>query len=161
MIFHPCDLVTCCTALAVISPSESRVYFHHGRTNPAWRGSNSQCPCLRAFDSWREHGRWQTRQLQTETWVRRNLPRFGPRRVKTYILLVWSYIASTVGAVTMVRRWELAMVEKRRVLAYTWGRWDLCEIRCIYPSWPPLLALIWGEVSGSGPSRLEVITNPN
>jgi hypothetical protein len=62
----------------------------------------------------------------------------------------------------MVRRWDLAMVEKRwRVLAYAR---DLCEIRLSIwpPSWPPLLALIWGgEVSGSGLSRLQVFANPN
>jgi hypothetical protein len=48
----------------------------------------------------------------------------------------------------MVRRWDLAKVEKRwRVLAYAW---DLCEIRFyarLSPSWPPLLALIWGTRS--------------
>jgi hypothetical protein len=26
-----------------------------------------QCPYLRAFDSWRERGRWRIRRLQTET----------------------------------------------------------------------------------------------
>jgi hypothetical protein len=28
-----------------------------------------------------------------------------------------------------------------------WGRWKLCEISCLFPSWPPLLALIWGARS--------------
>jgi hypothetical protein len=50
-----------------------------------------------------------------------------PERIKTYILLVWSCIACIVGPVIMIRRWDLAMVEKRwRALAYAW---DLCEIR--------------------------------
>jgi hypothetical protein len=66
----------------------------------------------------------------------------------------------------MVRRWDLAMVEKEmwRVLAYVW---DLCEIRylCEIGDLPFLAAppcpYMGGEVSGSGPSRLQVFANPN
>jgi hypothetical protein len=60
-------------------------------------------------------------------------PGSAPGRVKTYILLVWSCIACIIGAVIMVCRWDLAMVEKRwRVQAYAWDLceiWYLCEIR--------------------------------
>jgi hypothetical protein len=35
-----------------------------------------------------EYGRWQIRRLQTEIGEHESLPRFAPRRVKTYILLV-------------------------------------------------------------------------
>jgi hypothetical protein len=66
----------------------------------------------------------------------------------------------------MVRRWDLAMVEKEiwRVQAYAW---DLCEIRClceiadVYFLAAPPCPYMGGEVSGSSPSRLQVFANPN
>jgi hypothetical protein len=51
-----------------------------------------QCPCLRAFDSWRERGR-----LADSTALDRN--------------------RGIARAVTMVRRWDLAMVEKEMACA--------------------------------------------
>jgi hypothetical protein len=48
-------------------------------------------------------------------------PGSPPQRVKTYILLVSSCIAGICGAVTMARRWDLAMVERDGVAR-------LCEI---------------------------------
>jgi hypothetical protein len=62
----------------------------------------------------------------------------------------------------MVRRWDLAMVEKEiwRVLAY--ARSDcLCEIRDRPFLAAPPCPYMGGEVSGSGPSRLQVYANPN
>jgi hypothetical protein len=66
----------------------------------------------------------------------------------------------------MVRRWDLAMVEKEiwRVLAY---ERDLCEIRCLceigeisFLAAPPC-PYMGGKVSRSGPSWLQVFVNPN
>jgi hypothetical protein len=89
-----------------------------------------QCPCFEAFDSWRACG-----CLADSTASDRNrgctriYPGLAPRRVKTYILLVWSCIAGICGAVTMVRRCNLAKAEEDMAwLAYAW---DLCEIWCL------------------------------
>jgi hypothetical protein len=71
-------------------------------------------PMFRAFDSWRER-MWALggfdgfRQKQGYTQI---YPGSAPRRVTTYILLVCSCIACIVEVVTMVRRWDLAMVER-------------------------------------------------
>jgi hypothetical protein len=99
-------------------------------------------PMFRAFDSWSVCGR-----LADSTASDRNrgctqiYPGLPPRRVKTYILLVWSCIVGIYGAVTMVRRCNLAEVEGDGVAS-------LCEFREIAPpSWPPLLALIRGARS--------------
>jgi hypothetical protein len=56
-------------------------------------------------------------------------PGSPPRRVKTYILLVWSCIAGICGAVTMVRRCNLVKVEEDGVASLC--TWDLCEISCL------------------------------
>jgi hypothetical protein len=65
----------------------------------------------------------------------------------------------------MVRRWDLAMVEKEiwRVLAYAW---DLCEISCLceigdlaFLASPPR-PYMGGEVSGSGPSWVTCVCKP-
>jgi hypothetical protein len=56
-------------------------------------------------------------------------PGSAPRRVKTYILLVWSCIAGIFGAVTMVCIWDLVEVEEDGVASLC--TWDLCEIRCL------------------------------
>jgi hypothetical protein len=125
-----------------------------------------QCPCLRAFDSWSVCGCLEdstaSDKNRTQTGV---YPGSVPRRVKTYILLVWSYIACIVGAVTMMRSWDLVEVEEDGVASlYTW---DLCETRCLceitdrsFLAAPPR-PYMGGEVSGSGPSRLQVYANPN
>jgi hypothetical protein len=106
---------------------------------------------FRTFDSWSVCGRLTDstafRQKQGYT---RIYPGSALRRVKTYILFVWSCIACIVGAVTMVRRCNLAEVEGDGVASLS--TWDLCEIRCLceivlIPSWPPLLTLIWGARS--------------
>jgi hypothetical protein len=77
----------------------------------------------------------------------------GSKAVKTYILFVWSCIACIVGTITMVCRWDLAMVEKEACASLcVWGRWNLREIRCLSPSW---------QVSGFGLSQLQVYANPN
>jgi hypothetical protein len=51
-------------------------------------------------------------------------PGSAPRRVKTYILLVWSCIAGIYGAVTKVRRYNLAEVEGDGVAS-------LCVFACL------------------------------
>jgi hypothetical protein len=110
-----------------------------------------QCPCLRAFDSWSVCGcltdstasdRNRGTHEFTQVW--------RARRVKTYILLVWSCIACIVGAVTMVRRWDLVEVEGDSVASLC--TWDLCEIRCLCKIISPFLAApprpyIWGARS--------------
>jgi hypothetical protein len=84
-----------------------------------WRGSTLAIPMFRAFNSWRER-MWALggfdgfRQKQGCT---RIYPGSAPRRVKTYILLVWSCIACIIGAVTMVRRWDLVEVKKEMACA--------------------------------------------
>jgi hypothetical protein len=64
-------------------------------------------------------------------------PGSAPRRVKTYILLVWSCIASICGAVTKVRRCNLAEVEGDGVASLCQFRCSLCEIGCLggHPWW--------------------------
>jgi hypothetical protein len=72
-----------------------------------------QCPCLGAFDSWRECGRWRIRRLQTETGHTREFTQVRrPQRVKTYIPLVWSCIACIVGAVTMMAQMKPGYSQK-------------------------------------------------
>jgi hypothetical protein len=64
----------------------------------------------------------------------------------------------------MVRRCNLVEVEEDGVASLC--TWDLCEIRCLCGIVPLFLAApprpyMGGEVSRSGPSRLQVFTNPN
>jgi hypothetical protein len=65
----------------------------------------------------------------------------------------------------MVRRQDLAEVEEDGMASLC--TWDLCEIRCLCeirdPSFlaAPPRPYMGGEVSGSGPSRLQVYANPN
>jgi hypothetical protein len=64
----------------------------------------------------------------------------------------------------MVHIWDLAMVEKEMACASlrVGSMRNQGSMRDCPPSWPPLLALIrGGEVSGSGPSWLQVYANPN
>jgi hypothetical protein len=101
---------------------------------------------FRAFDSWRVRGRWRIRRLQTETGVRKNLPRFGPSEGKDlypaclilYCLYIWScYNGAQMRSGGGGRRW--------RVLTYARGIYARSDMSL--SSWPPLLALIWGARS--------------
>jgi hypothetical protein len=107
-----------------------------------------QCPCLGLSihgESMGTSGFDGFRQKQEYAGI---YPGLAPRRVKTYILLVWSCIACIVGAVTMVAQMKSGYGQKEACASLcARGRWDLCEIRCLLPSWPPLLALIWGARS--------------
>jgi hypothetical protein len=72
-----------------------------------------QCPCLRAFDLWSVCGRLADSTVSDRNrGCTRFYPGSAPHRIKTYILLVWSCIAGIYGAVTMVRRCNLTMVER-------------------------------------------------
>jgi hypothetical protein len=125
-----------------------------------------QCPCLRAFDSRSVCGRLADSTASDRNRTHTGIyPGSAPRRVMTYILLVKSCVACIVGAVTMVRRWDLAEVEEDSVASLC--TWDLCEIKCLceirdrpFLAAPPRPYMA-GEVSGSGPSRLQVYANPN
>jgi hypothetical protein len=82
---------------------------------------------------------------------------------REYILLVWSCIAYIIGAVTMVHRWDLTMVEKEMACASlcVWSMWDQVSMRdCPFLAAPPR-PYMGGEVSGSDPNRLQVFANPN
>jgi hypothetical protein len=145
------DLNTCLTFIVSFSWSFICVLFHvitwllsffyqdyifHAH----WRGSNSAMPMSKGFRSRKRIGR-----LANSTASDRNrgctriYPGLAPRRVKTYILLVWSCIASICGAVTKVRRCNLAEVEGDGVAS-------LCEF-VLKPMWirpsrgAPLVAL--------------------
>jgi hypothetical protein len=99
---------------------EDDLWRHH-----RWRGSTPAMPMFRAFDSWSVCGR-----LADSTASDRNrgctriYPGLAPRRVQTYILLVWSCIACIVGGVTMVRRCNLVKVEGDGVVS-------LCQFGCL------------------------------
>jgi hypothetical protein len=82
-----------------------------------WRGFNPAMPMFRAFDSWSICGRLVDSTASDKQGYTRIYLGSAPRRVKTYILLVWSCIACIVGAVTIVRRLNLAMVEKEMACA--------------------------------------------
>jgi hypothetical protein len=88
-----------------------------------------QCPCLGLSIHGAYVGAWRIQQLQTETGVHMNLPRFGPLEGKDihpaflilYCLYSWScYNGAQMGSGYGRKRWC--------VLAYVW---DLCEIRCL------------------------------
>jgi hypothetical protein len=103
-----------------------------------WRGFNPAMPILEGFRfmkrMWVFGGFDGFRQKQGYT---RIYPGSPSRRVKIYILPIWSCIACIVGAVTMVRRWDLAEVEGDGVASLS--TWDLCEIRCLCEIRDPLL----------------------
>jgi hypothetical protein len=91
-----------------------------------WRGSNPAIPIFQGFRFMRgESGIRQTRRRSiNDEGHTKFYPGSAPRRVKTYILLVWSCIASICGAVTKVRRCNLAEVEGDGVAS-------LCEFACL------------------------------
>jgi hypothetical protein len=63
----------------------------------------------------------------------------------------------------MVRRWDLAMVEKEACASLcAWGGKTYARLDCspLFLA-APLRPYMGGEVSGSGPNRLHVYTNLN
>jgi hypothetical protein len=105
-----------------------------------------QCPCLRAFDSWSICGRWRIWRLRTERECTREFTQIRPPEGKDLhpaclILYCWHSWSCYNGAQMRSGggggRW--------RVLAYARGIYARSEIDS--PSWPPLLALIWGARS--------------
>jgi hypothetical protein len=90
-----------------------------------WRGSTPAMPMLKRF--WSMKRMWDPANSTASDRNRRCIqiyPGSAPRRVKTYILLVWSCIIGICGAVTMVRRCNLAEVEEDGVAS-------LYELGCL------------------------------